>query len=110
MAGNFTFGIEEEYFLVDAQTKSVALDMPQAFFEAARKATGGRVAGEFLQSQIEVASPVFSHATEALAVMRRYRRELADLAGEHGLTLLATSTHPLGDWGCLLYTSDAADE
>ena len=44
MAGNFTFGIEEEYFLVDAETKSVARGMPQAFFEAARKATGGRVA------------------------------------------------------------------
>ena len=38
MAGDFTFGIEEEYFLVDAETKSVARGMPQAFFEAARKA------------------------------------------------------------------------
>jgi carboxylate-amine ligase len=31
--------------------------------------------------------------------MRRYRRELAELAAEHGLSLLAASTHPLGDWG-----------
>ena len=54
MAGDFTFGIEEEYFLVDAETKSVARGMPQAFFKrrARRPAAGSR--GEFLQSQIEV--------------------------------------------------------
>src|SRR5437667_12725309 len=48
MHGLFTVGIEEEYFLVDAQTKLVTNDMPQAFFEAARAATGGRGVGEFL--------------------------------------------------------------
>jgi carboxylate-amine ligase len=52
-----------------------------------------------LQSQIEVASPVFGHATQALSVMRRFRRELGELAAENGLRLLAASTHPLGDWG-----------
>ena len=35
MTGAFTFGIEEEYFLVDAETKRVAFDVPPAFFEAA---------------------------------------------------------------------------
>ena len=59
MAGDFTIGIEEEYFLVDAETKLIARGMPQAFFEAARAATGGRVAGEFLQSQIEIVSSPF---------------------------------------------------
>ena len=41
MAAAFTFGIEEEYFLVDAETKLVAREMPQAFFEAAEAATDG---------------------------------------------------------------------
>jgi len=56
MGGDFTFGIEEEYFLVDAETKLVARRMPEAFLVAAQAATNGRVSGEFLQSQIEVAS------------------------------------------------------
>ena len=48
----YTFGIEEEYFLVDAQTKLVARAMPEAFLEAAKDATNGRSMGEFLQSQM----------------------------------------------------------
>ena len=36
MTGNFRFGIEEEYFLVDAATKSVTRSMPKGFLEAAK--------------------------------------------------------------------------
>ena len=35
MASEYTFGIEEEYFLVDAETKLVARRVPEDFFEAA---------------------------------------------------------------------------
>jgi glutamate---cysteine ligase / carboxylate-amine ligase len=99
MAGNFTFGIEEEYFLVDAQTKSVALDMPQAFFDAARKATGGRVAGEFLQSQIEVVSSPHTSMAEARKELHGLRQTLASVAADHGLAFLAAGTHPTAVWG-----------
>ena len=47
----YTFGIEEEYFLVDATTKRVSRRMPATFLETAKKATNGQVTGEFLQSQ-----------------------------------------------------------
>jgi hypothetical protein len=36
MAGAFTFGMEEEYFLVDAETKVVARDVPGEFFDEAK--------------------------------------------------------------------------
>ena len=42
MANIFKFGIEEEFFLVDADTKSAARAMPAAFLEAAKQATGGQ--------------------------------------------------------------------
>src|SRR4029450_9989424 len=54
MTGAFTFGIEEEYFLVDAETGLVACEVSPAFFEAAKAATEGRCSTEFLQPQIEV--------------------------------------------------------
>ena len=53
MTAPYSFGIEEEYFLVDADTKFVARAMPQAFLKAAKAALDGKVTGEFLQSQIE---------------------------------------------------------
>src|SRR5882672_8480093 len=74
----FRFGIEEEYFLVDAQTKRVARRMPEKFLMAANKATDGLVTGEFLQSQLEVAtSPHFSFAnarSQLPACGRSWRR------------------------------------
>lgn len=97
--GAFTFGIEEEYFLCDAQTRLLAREVSPQLLVSARERLGDAATTELLQSQIEVASPIFGHATQALAVLRRYRRELAELAGEHGLRLIAASTHPLGDWG-----------
>jgi carboxylate-amine ligase len=98
MAGDFTFGIEEEYFLVDAETKSVARGMPDAFFEAARRATGNRVAGEFLQSQIEVVSSPHTNMAEARRELRQLRQTLAAVAAEHGLAVLAAGTHPTAMW------------
>jgi len=95
----YTFGIEEEYFLCDARSRLLAREVSQRFLVGARERLGEAATTELLQSQIEVASPVFSDATEALAVMRRFRRELSTLARDHGMTLLAASTHPLGDWG-----------
>src|SRR5437773_1032348 len=53
LAGTFRFGIEEEYFLVDAETKAIALTVPEAVFAAAKSSTLGRGKGEFLQQQLE---------------------------------------------------------
>ena len=39
----FRFGIEEEYFLVDAHTKAIAPTVPQALFAAAKTLTLGRL-------------------------------------------------------------------
>src|SRR6266849_5990123 len=98
MTNAFTFGIEEEYFLVDAETKLVAHDVPQAFFEAARAAADGRVSPEFLQPQIEVISSPHADMAEARAELRHLRRTVAAVAAQHGLAILASGTHPTALW------------
>src|SRR5215471_9079965 len=104
MVDNFRFGIEEEYFLVDAQTKRVARRMPEKFLMAANKATDGHVTGEFLQSQVEVAtSPHFSIAN-ARSQLRGLRQIVASIAAEHGLAILAAGTHPTALWGDAVQT------
>ena len=55
---DYKIGIEEEYFLVDAATKSVTRAMPEGFLDAAKKATGGQIMGEFLQSQVEAVTDI----------------------------------------------------
>ena len=98
MANIFKFGIEEEFFLVDADTKSAARAMPAAFLAAARKATGGQVTGELLQSQVEIATLPHTDMATAREELRFLRQTVAKIAAGHGLAILAAGTHPTAAW------------
>ena len=106
MSGEYSFGIEEEYFLVHADTKLVARGMPEAFFKAAEAATEGRVSREFLQSQVEVVSSTHTSLADARVELRHLRRTLAAIAAEHGLAILASGTHPTALWTASRQTPD----
>src|SRR4029077_7012121 len=98
MANIFKFGIEEEFFLVDADTKSAARAMPAAFLRAAQKATGGQVSGELLQAQVEIATLPHTDMATAREELRFLRQAVAKIADEHGLAILAAGTHPTAAW------------
>jgi glutamate---cysteine ligase / carboxylate-amine ligase len=98
MAGAFSFGMEEEYFLVDAETKLVVNAVPTAFFEAAKVAAEGRIGPEFLQPQVEVATSPHLCMADARSELRHLRRTVAAVAAEHGLAILAAGTHPTAVW------------
>ena len=104
MAGAFTFGIEEEYFLVDAETNAVARDVPPAFFSDAKKASEGRISTEFLQPQIEVISSPHVNMADARAELRMLRRTVSTVAARYGLAILAAGTHPTAFWREALQT------
>src|SRR5829696_3327150 len=106
MADEYSFGIEEEYFLVHADSKLVVCDMPEAFFKAAETATKGRVSREFLQSQVEVVSSTHTSLANARAELRHLRHTLAAVAAEHGLAILASGTHPTALWTASRQTPD----
>jgi carboxylate-amine ligase len=98
MADTFKFGVEEEFFLVDADTKSAARAMPAAFLRAARKATGGQVSGELLQAQVEITTLPHTDMATAREELRFLRQTVAAIAAEHGLAIFAAGTHPTAAW------------
>ena len=104
MASDFKFGIEEEYFVVDAETKAVARAVSPTFFEAAHKETGGRARGEFLQSQIEGATTPLTEIGKARSELRFLRETLARLAAANNLAILAAGTHPTAYWTASVQT------
>jgi carboxylate-amine ligase len=106
MADDFTFGIEEEYFLVDARTKRAVRSMPETFFKAAEAATDGRISREFLQAQIEVITSPHARMADARAELRHLRQAIAAVAAAHGLALLACGTHPTAEWGAAEQTAE----
>ncbi|KPF66422.1 carboxylate--amine ligase [Bosea sp. AAP35] len=92
------FGIEEEYFLSDANTRGIVRKVSPAFIRAAQQTYPDEVQREMLQSQIEVATPVCETMAQARASLTTLRTGLAGLALEHEMLLLACGTHPSAAW------------
>lgn len=95
---SYSFGIEEEYFLVDRNSKAVTRKMPDGFLAAAKAALGDRVTGEFLQSQIEIVTTPYTDMAVARADLHGLRQTLGTVAHAHGLALMAAGTHPTAIW------------
>ncbi|MFZ0527193.1 MAG: carboxylate-amine ligase [Xanthobacteraceae bacterium] len=95
---HFRFGIEEEYFLADAESGEVPAQTPDSLFQAAAFGAPGNIGREFLQAQIEVATEPHRSADDARIELRQLRLNAAAAAAEHGLAILACGTHPLASW------------
>lgn len=98
MSDTCRFGIEEEFFVVDAETKAVMRRMPPAFFDAAKQRLGDRLKGELLQSQVELTSSVHASFDTARTELKAMRAMLGEVAAQHGLAILASGTHPTALW------------
>jgi carboxylate-amine ligase len=94
----FTFGIEEEFFVVHERTLLIEPQAHERFIARANELAGGGVHPELLQCQIETATPVCRDFGEARGHMRRLRSGLARAGNELGLTVLASGTHPTAEW------------
>ncbi|HEY8565548.1 MAG TPA: carboxylate-amine ligase [Beijerinckiaceae bacterium] len=94
----FRFGIEEEYFVNDAEKRDAARGRMQEFQKVCLSRFDGAVQREMLEPQIEVATPPSADFAEARAYLAQHRRSIADCAAEFGLTVMASGTHPVAAW------------
>lgn len=97
---DLTVGLEEEFAVLDPQT----LDLVPRFEElrdaaavSDRELHAG-ITGELISSEIEIVSGRGEDLHDALARQRDRRRRLLTLAGEHGVALGCTGTHPWADY------------
>ncbi len=100
----FSFGIEEEYFLAHASTMAVATDTPEQLFKEVSKRTGGRAGHESLQAQIEVSTVPHLMAALAREQLASLRAAAAQSASKYGLAILASGTHPSAEWTQISHT------
>ena len=102
---SFTIGMEEEYLLVDKQTRDLVPDPPPDLMTKCEAALPkGQVSPEFLQSQIEVGTRVCKSVPEAREELLHLRKTIAEVAGEYGLAPMASSTHPFAKWSAQHHT------
>src|SRR6516162_550336 len=96
---DFTVGVEEEFSILDPHT----LELVPRFEELRDAAQTERllaegITGELISSEIEIISGVGVDLADALARQRERRKLLFALAGEQGVALGATGTHPWSDY------------
>ncbi len=94
----FTIGIEEEYLLVDKETRDVATEPPEEMLEACQEAVPGQIAPEFLRAQIEVGTKVCKNVSEAREELNNLRGCIATIGDRYNIAPIAASTHPFASW------------
>jgi glutamate---cysteine ligase / carboxylate-amine ligase len=94
----FTIGIEEEYLVVDRETRDLFTRPPKEMWHALGEVLGAQVTQEFLQAQIEVGTKVCSKVSEAREDLATLRRDLSKVVSEYDAAIIASSTHPFANW------------
>lgn len=90
---SLTFGIEEEFHLVDCRTRDLAV-APRTLLDALDKRIGSQVSPEFLRSQVEIGTKPLSCFKDARRELSRLRGIVVEVAAQHELAPLASGTHP----------------
>ncbi len=100
-----TLGVEEEFFLVDPDSRDLLIDPDPRIFEKCEKNRGPhRVVREFLRSQIETNTRICESVAEVRAALHETRRIVIEAASRYGASIMAASTHPFAAWTAQLST------
>jgi glutamate---cysteine ligase / carboxylate-amine ligase len=93
----FTIGIEEEYQIIDPETRELSSYVTQ-LLEAGKLQLQERAKPEMLQSVIEIGTDVCRTAEEARIDLGKLRFDIARLAMDKGKAIAAAGTHPFSSW------------
>jgi glutamate---cysteine ligase / carboxylate-amine ligase len=96
---DFTLAVEEEFQLLDPETRSLTQRFTELKAHADRDPVlVDAVAGELIESEIEIRSGKADTWAECVASQQEARRRLFRLAADNGVLLAATGTHPWSPW------------
>lgn len=90
----FSVGIEEEYLLVNLDSRDVDENPPALLLEECTRRCGGQVNPRFLRSQLEASTRPCRSIAEARADLARLRAIISEVAGRFARAPIAASTHP----------------
>ncbi len=94
---SLTLGIEEEYQIIDPQTRELRSYITQ-ILQDDKLILREQVKAELHQSMVEVGTAICQTPAEARDELILLRREIMGLAGRNGLKIAAAGTHPFSSW------------
>ncbi len=93
----FTLGIEEEFQIIDPETRELRSHIQQILGEG-KVTLKEQIKPEMHQSVVELGTDVCGDIRDAREQVIRLRSELATMAGKSGLKIASAGTHPFSHW------------
>src|ERR1041384_4681567 len=103
---SFTLGIEEEFQVVDPETRELKSHIQELFAEG-EKRLKDEIKREMHDPVIEVGTPICRNVEEAQREVTRLRREIINLTRSNGRRIAAAGTHPISHWATVPITPAA---
>jgi glutamate---cysteine ligase / carboxylate-amine ligase len=97
LPAEFLLGVEEEFLLIDNETRRPAPIISRVISDATR-VEGDRAQKELHRAQIEIASDPCASLEQLTDDLSGLRRSMVAAAAQHGASVLATGTYP-GEMG-----------
>ena len=100
----FTLGIEEEFAIVDPQTRELRSHIQEILEKDGKMKLKEQIKPEMHQSMVELGTEICQSVGDARAHVIQLRTHLAELAGASGLKIASAGTHPFAHWQDQLIT------
>ena len=93
----FTIGIEEEFQIVDPETRELRSHI-SGMLEEGRLVLQERIKPELHKAVVEIGTGICKNIKEARLQVRELRQNICGLAMKNGMRIVAAGTHPFSDW------------
>lgn len=103
---HFTIGIEEEYMVLDPVTRELK-SHEQKIVQEGEKIIKDKVKAEMHQAVVEVGTDICQDIDDAYVDVANLRKTISNIAGDLGLWVGASGTHPFSHWERQLITDHA---
>lgn len=100
---HFTIGVEEEYMVLDPQTRELK-SHEQKIVQEGQKVIKDKVKAEMHQAVVEVGTDICQNIDEAFMDVATLRKTISGIAESLGLAMGASGTHPFSHWESQLIT------
>ena len=100
---SFTLGIEEEYMVIDPETRELK-SHDQKIVNEGQKVIKDKVKAEMHQAVVEMGTDICNNADEAYIEVATLRKTISSIATDLGFSMGASGTHPFSHWESQLIT------
>lgn len=94
----FTLGIEEEYMVIDPISRELKSHDQKIVSAASKLLAHDQVKAEMHEAVVEVGTGICRDTTEARKDLSNLRKTISNVAGDLGLRIGASGTHPFSKW------------